>query len=59
MCDAGRNAACLAIGGAYLASLIGFEQAMIHGVTPFVLGGILKSALAALTVIASLRLTKQ
>lgn len=53
------NAACLAIGGAYLASLIGFEQAMIHGVTPFVLGGILKSALAALTVIASLRLTKQ
>lgn len=53
------NALCLVIGGAYLATLIGFEQAMIHGVTPFVLGGILKSALAALTVKASLRLTRQ
>lgn len=53
------NALCLAMGGAYLAGLIGYEQAMIHGVTPFILGGVLKSALAALTVKASLRLTKQ
>jgi biotin transport system substrate-specific component len=53
------NLLCLAIGGAYLASLIGAEQAMIHGVTPFILGGILKSALAALTVKASQRLTRQ
>lgn len=53
------NALCLVIGGAYLTSLIGFEQAMIHGVTPFILGGILKSALAALTVVAGNRLARQ
>lgn len=53
------NALCLVIGGAYLSSLIGFEAALAAGVTPFILGGILKSALAALTVKASHRLTRQ
>jgi biotin transport system substrate-specific component len=53
------NALCLVIGGAYLASLIGPEQAMILGVVPFILGGILKSALAALMVKASHRLERQ
>lgn len=53
------NALCLVIGGAYLASLLGPEQAMALGVTPFILGGILKSALAALMVKASYRLKRQ
>lgn len=53
------NALCLVIGGAYLASLLGPEQAMALGVTPFILGGILKSALAALMVKASYRLERQ
>ena len=53
------NALCLTIGGAYLASLIGSDQALIHGVIPFMLGGVLKSALAALTVMAGHKLTRQ
>lgn len=52
------NALCLVIGGTYLASLIGFEQALALGVTPFILGGILKSALAALMIKAGQRLTR-
>lgn len=53
------NALCLAIGGAYLASRIGIDEALIYGVIPFMLGGVLKSALAALTVIAGHKLTRQ
>lgn len=53
------NALCLAIGGGYLAYQMGYEQAMILGVTPFVLGGVLKSALAATTVMAAQKLTRQ
>jgi biotin transport system substrate-specific component len=53
------NFLCLAIGGAYLASLIGVEKALALGVTPFIFGGILKSALAALMVKAGQRLTRQ
>lgn len=41
------NALCLAIGGAWLATLIGAEKAFWFGVAPFVLGAIVKSALGA------------
>lgn len=41
------NGACLVIGAAWLAVLIGGEQAVIHGVMPFLLGGVLKSGLGA------------
>ncbi|CAN5212968.1 biotin transporter BioY [soil metagenome] len=41
------NALCLAIGGAYLAVLIGAEKALMLGVVPFIFGGVLKSILAA------------
>ncbi len=41
------NLFCLALGGAWLATLIGLEKAMMLGVVPFVLGALLKSALAA------------
>ena len=38
---------CLFFGAAWLASLIGLKAAIAAGVTPFLLGAILKSALAA------------
>ncbi len=41
------NLLCLVIGGAWLAALIGAEKAWMLGVVPFVLGAVLKSALAA------------
>lgn len=41
------NVFCLVIGGAYLASIIGFEQALAAGVTPFIVGAVLKSGLHA------------
>ncbi|WP_105373222.1 biotin transporter BioY [Neorhizobium huautlense] len=41
------NVLCLAIGGAYLAYLLGAEKAWLLGVAPFILGAVLKSALAA------------
>lgn len=41
------NLACLALGGAWLAVMIGAEQAFIHGVAPFLVGAVLKSALGA------------
>ncbi|MCD2180791.1 biotin transporter BioY [Rhizobium sp. GN54] len=41
------NIFCLALGGAWLATLIGLEKALMLGVVPFVLGALLKSALAA------------
>jgi biotin transport system substrate-specific component len=41
------NILCLAIGGAYLAYLLGAEKAWLLGVAPFILGAGLKSALAA------------
>jgi biotin transport system substrate-specific component len=44
------NALCLALGGAWLANMIGFEKAWVFGVAPFVIGGVLKSALAAATI---------
>src|SRR4051812_22361251 len=41
------NIFCLALGGLYLGSLIGAEKGWLLGVAPFILGGVLKSALAA------------
>jgi biotin transport system substrate-specific component len=41
------NILCLVIGGAWLAYLIGAEKGLALGVTPFILGAVLKSALAA------------
>lgn len=41
------NAVCLALGAAWLAGAIGFDQAVVHGVTPFLVGAFLKSALGA------------
>lgn len=44
------NAVCLLLGAMWLATLIGLEQAIVHGVTPFLLGAVLKSALGAATL---------
>ena len=41
------NILCLAIGGAWLAALIGAEKGWLLGVAPFILGAVLKSGLAA------------
>ena len=41
------NALCLAIGGAWLAVLFGADVAWTSGVAPFIVGGVLKSALGA------------
>ncbi|UXN75709.1 biotin transporter BioY [Devosia sp. A8/3-2] len=41
------NLACLAMGGARLAVMIGADQAFTHGVAPFLVGAVLKSALGA------------
>ncbi|MCP1326131.1 biotin transporter BioY, partial [Halomonas sp. 707D4] len=41
---------CLAAGGAWLAGLIGMEQAIALGVAPFLVGSVLKSALATVTL---------
>jgi biotin transport system substrate-specific component len=46
------NTACLLLGGAWLAAMIGVEQAFLLGVAPFILGGLLKSALGAATLAA-------
>ncbi|TJV90320.1 MAG: biotin transporter BioY, partial [Mesorhizobium sp.] len=40
----------LVLGAAWLSVAIGVEQAIVHGVTPFLIGGALKSALAAITL---------
>ncbi len=44
------HALCIAVGAAWLACLLGVEKAWLFGVAPFLLGSVLKSALAALTV---------
>ena len=41
------NALCLVVGGAWLAVLFGAEVAWTSGVAPFIVGGVLKSALGA------------
>jgi biotin transport system substrate-specific component len=49
------NTLCLAIGGAWLGYLIGVEKGLALGVTPFILGAVLKSALAAALLLALAR----
>lgn len=49
------NALCLLIGGAWLAGMIGIEKAFWAGVAPFVLGAIVKSALGAAILKATVR----
>lgn len=49
------NAACLLLGALWLAALIGPAKAIALGVTPFIIGGILKSALGAATLKALAR----
>jgi biotin transport system substrate-specific component len=44
------NGLCLVLGAIWLAAMIGVEKAIALGVTPFILGGVLKSALAAATL---------
>ncbi len=49
------NMLCLVLGAAWLAAMIGTEPAITNGVTPFILGGGLKSALAAAVMTALAR----
>ena len=51
------NILCLVIGGAWLGYLIGAEKGLALGVTPFILGAVLKSALAATLLLALARRT--
>lgn len=46
------NALCLVMGAAWLSSLIGIEKAIALGVTPFILGAVLKSALGSASLVA-------
>lgn len=52
------NGACLVLGALWLAAMIGTEKAIMLGVVPFLIGSVLKSALAAalLTAVAGRRL---
>lgn len=49
------NALCLALGAAWLSTLIGFERAIEAGVLPFLAGAVVKSALGAATLKALTR----
>lgn len=53
------NAACLALGGAWLAVMIGGDQAFIHGVAPFLVGAVLKSVLGAAALAGLQRVVKR
>lgn len=44
------NLACLVVGTAWLAVMIGLEKAITFGFLPFIFGGLLKSALGAATL---------
>ena len=51
------NVLCLVLGAAWLSVLVGMPKALALGVTPFLLGGVLKSALGAATLKAVGRFT--
>ncbi len=51
------HALCIAAGAAWLVYLMGAEKAWLFGVAPFILGSVLKSGLAALTVEAARKAT--
>lgn len=53
------NILCLVIGGVWLAWLLGVEKGLALGVTPFILGAVLKSALAAALLMALARRNTQ
>ena len=53
------NGLCLVLGAAWLAVLIGVEQAVMAGVTPFLIGAVLKAALGAATLRLLTRKTKR
>ena len=44
------NGLCLALGAAWLATLIGLEPAVMTGLAPFLIGAVLKAGLGALTL---------
>ena len=44
------NGLCLVLGAAWLAALIGLEQAVMTGLAPFLIGAVLKAGLGALTL---------
>ncbi|QKC80099.1 biotin transporter BioY [Mesorhizobium erdmanii] len=44
------NLLCLVIGTAWLAAIIGAKEAIVSGFLPFIVGGVLKSALGAATL---------
>ena len=49
------NLVCLALGASWLAVSIGAEKAIIFGVTPFLIGAVLKSVLGAAVLMALAR----
>ena len=53
------NALCLVLGAAWLAVLIGAEQAVMAGIVPFLTGAVLKAALGAVTLALMTRRTKR
>ena len=53
------NGLCLILGAAWLAALIGLEQAVMTGLAPFLIGAVLKAGLGALTLRLMTRSTGQ
>ncbi|GKX34042.1 MAG: biotin transporter BioY [Rhizobiaceae bacterium MnEN-MB40S] len=53
------NVLCLILGAAWLAVLIGGEQALVAGVIPFLAGAVLKSGLGAVTLKVTARGSKR
>lgn len=53
------NVLCLVLGAAWLAVLIGAEQAVMAGIVPFLIGAVLKAALGAVTLRLMMRKTKR
>jgi len=49
------NVICLALGALWLSSMIGIEKALAFGVTPFLVGALIKSALGAAILKAATR----
>lgn len=49
------NLVCLVFGAAWLATTLGAEQAIVHGVTPFLVGAVLKSGLGAAVLVVLAR----
>lgn len=52
------HAVCLAMGWAWLSVLVGGEAALAHGVLPFVVGSVVKSALLVATIEATRRVRR-